>query len=83
MSPLMHKTIFDTRGWNWQQMFLPSTDISHFLKLTEDEKFFGISLIASKLLFPLLILIQERLLQCPIKWPYCLTWTRSLQSARL
>lgn len=41
MSPLMHKTIFGEIGYNWEQFFLPSTDMSMFLSLVREVKFFG------------------------------------------
>lgn len=41
MSPLMHKTIFGEIGYNWEQFYLPSTDMSHFLALVREYKFFG------------------------------------------
>lgn len=43
MSPLMHKTIFGEIGYNWEQFFLPSTDMSMFLSLVREVKFFGAS----------------------------------------
>ncbi|THZ79692.1 shikimate/quinate 5-dehydrogenase [Aureobasidium pullulans] len=43
MSPLMHKTIFGEIEYNWEQFFLPSTDMSMFLSLVREVKFFGAS----------------------------------------
>lgn len=41
MSPLMHQTIFNSRGWNWSQLFLESRDLSLFIRLMDDPRFFG------------------------------------------
>ncbi|KAF1959622.1 hypothetical protein CC80DRAFT_590827 [Byssothecium circinans] len=43
MSPLLHKTIYESLGLNWAQIPLDSTDMSLFLKLREDPKFYGAS----------------------------------------
>jgi len=40
-SPLFHQTIFDTLGLKWQQLLYESTELSDFLKLLKDPKFFG------------------------------------------
>ncbi|KAF2644702.1 shikimate dehydrogenase substrate binding domain-containing protein [Massarina eburnea CBS 473.64] len=43
MSPLLHQTIYESLGLNWAQMPLDSTDMSLFLKLRQDPKFYGAS----------------------------------------
>jgi len=44
LSPLFHDTIFKTLGLNWQQQLYESTDLSAFLELMKDPKFFGTSI---------------------------------------
>lgn len=41
MSPLLHQTIYDNLGLRWGQIPLDSTDMSLFLKLRQDPKFYG------------------------------------------
>lgn len=53
MSPLMHRTIFGEIGYNWEQFFLPSTDMSMFLSLVRETKFFGA-----------LSILQKSMLEC-------------------
>ncbi|KAK4997291.1 hypothetical protein LTR66_003266 [Elasticomyces elasticus] len=43
LSPLFHRTIYDALGLNWTQFPLPSTDMSHFLRLMQDPRCFGAS----------------------------------------
>ena len=41
MSPLLHRTIFDALGLNWDYLLLPSTDITQFLNLVRDPRCYG------------------------------------------
>lgn len=41
LSPLLHQTIYDRLGLPWGQLFLPSTDMDHFLRLVREPKFYG------------------------------------------
>lgn len=41
MSPLLHQTVYNGLGLNWAQLPLESTDMSLFLKLIQDPKFYG------------------------------------------
>lgn len=43
LSPLLHQTIYINLGLNWSQLPLPSTDVSYFLRLIRDPKFYGAS----------------------------------------
>ncbi|KAH9908866.1 quinate dehydrogenase [Xylariomycetidae sp. FL2044] len=43
MSPLFHNTIYRELGYNWEQFFLDSADIPHFLQLLSDPQCFGAS----------------------------------------
>ncbi|KAH8655258.1 quinate dehydrogenase [Xylariales sp. PMI_506] len=43
MSPLLHKTIYDALGLNWEQFRLESSDIPQFLKLAHAPNFYGAS----------------------------------------
>ena len=41
MSPLLHQTVYDTMRLRRAQIPFPSSDISQFLPLLQDPKFFG------------------------------------------
>lgn len=41
MSPLLHKTVYDSLGLDWAQYPLDSTDMSLFLRLIKDPQFYG------------------------------------------
>ncbi|KAJ3572993.1 hypothetical protein NPX13_g4862 [Xylaria arbuscula] len=41
MSPVFHQTIFNDRGWAWEQFRLDSADIPSFLRLLQDPNCFG------------------------------------------
>lgn len=43
MSPLLHKTIYQELGMNWEQQLFESADISKFLELIKDPSFYGSS----------------------------------------
>lgn len=43
MSPLLHKTIYNELGLNWEQQLFESADISEFLRLIKDPNFYGAS----------------------------------------
>lgn len=50
LSPLLHRTVFQNLGLNWDYFPLPSTDVESFLKLVRDPRCYG------KLQFILLLL---------------------------
>lgn len=41
LSPLLHRTIFQNLGLNWDYFPLPSTDVESFLKLVRDPRCYG------------------------------------------
>jgi quinate dehydrogenase len=41
MSPLLHKTIYEELGLDWEQELFESSDIPKFLQLTQDPNFYG------------------------------------------
>ncbi|KAF2748194.1 NAD(P)-binding protein [Sporormia fimetaria CBS 119925] len=43
LSPLLHQTVYDGIGLDWEQFPLDSLDMSLFLKLREDPNFYGAS----------------------------------------
>jgi hypothetical protein len=43
-SPMMHQTVYDNIGYDWQQFLLESTDMSQFLALRQHPQFYGKSL---------------------------------------
>ena len=42
MSPLLHQTVYDGVGRNWEQLYLDSTDMLDFLERIKDPRFYGI-----------------------------------------
>jgi hypothetical protein len=40
-SPMMHQTVYDNIGYDWQQFLLESTDMSQFLALRQHPQFYG------------------------------------------
>lgn len=40
-SPLMHQTVYDNIGYNWQQFLFESTDMSQFLEIRQHPQFYG------------------------------------------
>lgn len=44
MSPLLHQTVYDGLGLDWSQLSLETTDMSLFLRLIRDPKFYGMQL---------------------------------------
>jgi len=42
-SPLMHQTVYDNIGYNWQQFLFESTDMAQFLELRKHPQFYGAS----------------------------------------
>ncbi|KAF1841217.1 uncharacterized protein K460DRAFT_348024 [Cucurbitaria berberidis CBS 394.84] len=43
MSPLLHKTVYDSLGLNWAQIPMDSTDMNLFLQLIKHPQFYGAS----------------------------------------
>ncbi|KAL1619348.1 Quinate dehydrogenase [Diplodia seriata] len=43
MSPLLHQTVYDGIGLNWEQLYLDSTDMQDFLERIKDPRFYGAS----------------------------------------
>lgn len=43
-SPLMHQTVYNNIGYNWQQFLFESTDMSQFLEIRQHPQFYGQSL---------------------------------------
>lgn len=41
LSPLLHQTVFQNLGLNWDYFPLPSTDVDSFLKLVRDPRCYG------------------------------------------
>lgn len=41
LSPLFHQTVYDSLGLNWSMLYLESLDMTHFLQLIKDPKFYG------------------------------------------
>ena len=41
LSPLLHRTVFQNLGLNWDYFPLPSTDVESFLKLVRDSRCYG------------------------------------------
>ncbi|OJD40600.1 quinate dehydrogenase [Diplodia corticola] len=41
MSPLLHQTVYDGIGLNWEQEMLDSTDMQDFLERIKDPRFYG------------------------------------------
>lgn len=41
MSPLLHQTVYDGIGLNWEQLPLDSTDMLDFLERIKDPRFYG------------------------------------------
>jgi quinate dehydrogenase len=41
LSPLLHKTVYQNLGLNWDYFPLPSTDVDAFLKLVRDPRCYG------------------------------------------
>jgi hypothetical protein len=60
LSPLLHQTVFQNLGLNWDYFPLPSTDVESFLKLVRDPRCYG-KLQSFLLLFWLLLTSAYRL----------------------
>jgi hypothetical protein len=41
LSPLLHRTVYQNLGLNWDYFPLPSTDVDSFLKLVRDPRCYG------------------------------------------
>lgn len=41
LSPFLHQIIYDTLGLKWSQIRLDSADMSQFLRLVQDQSFYG------------------------------------------
>lgn len=61
MSPLLHQTVYDGLGLKWSQFPLDSLDMDLFLRLREDPRFYGTSLLISTFYEPRVLMFVRRL----------------------